>query len=105
VDRRPACSLVLVADVGHGWAAASTDRSRLARMIVWQGSDVLDYRLLPARPVRARPPPSRFRRAPGDEGVLAATVGVQAGGRVVPRNLERFLVATGTTAPAVLSGR
>jgi hypothetical protein len=31
-------------------------------------------------------------------------VGVQAGGRFVPRNLERFLVATGTTAFLAIKG-
>jgi hypothetical protein len=66
-------ALLLVADLGYGWASASTDRSRLARMIVWQGSDVLDYRRFPARPIRAHPPVYRFRRRDDCHRVLTRT--------------------------------
>ena len=71
--------LVLGVDLAYGWAWASTDRSRLARMIVWQDSDVSDYRRFPARPVPTRPPVFRFRQSPAADRVPVATVPVAQG--------------------------
>ena len=54
--------LVVGVDLAYGWAWASTDRSRLARTIVWQESDVSDYR-------GSRPAPSPpARRCSGSAG-------------------------------------
>ena len=47
-------AFVLVAGITYGWAALSTDTSKLARMIVWQGEDVLDFQRFPTRPIEAR---------------------------------------------------
>jgi hypothetical protein len=96
--------LVLGVDLAYGWAWASTDRSRLARMIVWQESDVSDYRRFPARPVPTRPPVFRFRRSPAADRVAVATVPVREGGRLVERDLEGFLRSTGTTAFLAIKG-
>ena len=91
-------------DLAYGSAWASTDRSRLARMIVWQESDVSDYRRFPARPVPTRPPVFRFRRSAAADRVPVATVPVRKGGRLVERDLERFLRSTGTTAFLAIKG-
>ena len=91
-------------DLAYGSAWASTDRSRLARMIVWQESDVSDYRRFPARPVPTRPPVFRFRRSAAADRVPVATVPVRKGGRLVERDLERFLRSTGTTASLAIKG-
>jgi CubicO group peptidase (beta-lactamase class C family) len=91
-------------DLAYGWAWASTDRSRLARMIVWQESDVSDYRRFPARPVPTRPPVFRFRRSPAADRVPVATVPIREGGRLVERDLEGFLRSTGTTVGAAGHG-
>ena len=91
-------------DLAYGWAWASTDRSRLARTIVWQESDVSDYRRFPARPVPTRPPVFRFRRSPAADRLPVATVPVRQGGRLVERDLEGFLRSTGTTAFLAVKG-
>jgi CubicO group peptidase (beta-lactamase class C family) len=96
--------LVLGVDLAYGWAWASTDRSRLARTIVWQESDVLDCRRFPARAVATRPPPFQFRRSVGADRLPAVTVPVRRGGQVVERDLEGFLRSTGTTGFLVLKG-
>jgi CubicO group peptidase (beta-lactamase class C family) len=109
--RRPgrvaAAALLVLAvgvDLAYGWAWASTDRSRLARMIVWQESDVSDYLRFPARPVPTRPPVFRFRRSPAADRLPVATVPVRQGGRLVERDLEGFLRSTGTTAFLAIKG-
>jgi hypothetical protein len=76
----------------------------LARTIVWQDSDVSDYRRFPARAVPTRPPVFRFRRAPGADRVPTVTVPVRHGGRVVERDLEGFLRSTGTSAFLAIKG-
>jgi hypothetical protein len=96
--------LVVGVDLAYGWAWASTDRSRLARTIVWQESDVSDYRRFPARPVPTRPPVFRFRRSPAADRLPVATVPVRQGGRLVERDLEGFLRSTGTTAFLAVKG-
>jgi CubicO group peptidase (beta-lactamase class C family) len=96
--------LVLGVDLAYGWAWVSTDRSRLARMIVWQESDVSDYRRFPARPVPTRGPVFRFRRSPAADRLPVATVPVRQGGRLVERDLEGFLRSTGTTAFLAIKG-
>jgi beta-lactamase family protein len=96
--------LVLGVDLAYGWAWASTDRSRLARTIVWQESDVSDYRRFPARPVPTRPPAFRFRRSPAADRLPVATVPVRQGGRLVERDLEGFLRSTGTEAFLAVKG-
>jgi CubicO group peptidase (beta-lactamase class C family) len=96
--------LVLGVDLAYGWAWASTDRSRLARTIVWQEGDVSDYRRFPARPVPTRPPVFRFRQSPAVGRLPVATVPVRQGGRVVERDLEGFLRSTGTAAFLVIKG-
>jgi hypothetical protein len=96
--------LVLGVDLAYGWAWASTDRSRLARTIVWQESDVLDCRRFPARAVATRPPPYQVRRSVGADRLPAVTVPVRHGGQVVERDLEGFLRSTGTTGFLVLKG-
>ena len=96
--------LVLGVDLSYGWAWASTDRSRLARMIVWQESDVSDYRRFPARSVPNRPPVFRFGRSAAADRLPVATVPVRQGGRLVERDLEGFLRSTGTTAFLAIKG-
>jgi CubicO group peptidase (beta-lactamase class C family) len=96
--------LVLGVDLAYGWAWASTDRSRLARTIVWQESDVSDYRRFPARPVPTRPPAFRFRRSPAADRLPVATVPVRQGGRLAERDLEGFLRSTGTEAFLAVRG-
>jgi hypothetical protein len=96
--------LVLGVDLAYGWAWASTDRSRLARMIVWQESDVSDYRRFPARPVPTRPPVFWFRRSPAADRPPVAIVSIRQGGRLVERDLEGFLRSTGTTAFLAVKG-
>jgi CubicO group peptidase (beta-lactamase class C family) len=96
--------LVLGVDLAYGWAWASTDQSRLARMIVWRACDVSDFRRFPARAVPTRPPVFRFRRSPAADQVPAVTVPVHHRGRLVERDLEGFLRSTGTTAFLVIKG-
>ncbi|MEV2268820.1 serine hydrolase domain-containing protein [Nonomuraea africana] len=96
--------LILLTDAGYGWAARSTDTSTLARMVVWQGSDVLDHQRFPARTVDSRPPAFRFARAPGADRIPAQTVPVRDGGSVTERDLETFLRSTGTTAFIAIKG-
>ncbi|MEV4065812.1 serine hydrolase domain-containing protein [Nonomuraea dietziae] len=96
--------LILLTDAGYGWAARSTDTSTLARMVVWQGSDVLDHQRFPARTVGSRPPAFRFARAPGADRIPAQTVPVRDGGSVTERDLETFLRSTGTTAFIAIKG-
>jgi len=96
--------LVLGVDLFYGWAWTSPDHSRLARTIVWQESDVSDYRRFPARPVPSRPPVFRFRRSAAADQLPVATVPVRQGGRLVERDLEGFLRSTGTTAFLAIKG-
>jgi hypothetical protein len=95
-------AFVLLADITYGWAALSTDTSKLARMIVWQGEDVLDHQRFPARPIEAQPPTFSFRSAPGGYEFPVETVPVREDGGVVERDLEGFLRSTGTLAFLVI---
>lgn len=95
-------NLLGIASPVLGWA--STDRSGLARTIVWQESDVMDYRRFPARPVPTSPPVFHFRRSPAADRLPVTTVPVRQGGRMVERDLAGFLRSTGTTAFLVIKG-
>ncbi|TMR88658.1 serine hydrolase domain-containing protein [Nonomuraea basaltis] len=96
--------LILLTDLSYGWAAASTGSAQWARMVVWQGSDVLDHQRFPARPVRTRQPAFRFLQAPGADRLPVRTVPVQEDGGVVERDLAEFLRSTGTTAFIAIKG-
>ena len=100
---------VVVALAGAGWAGltAATSRSQLARAVVWGESDTDDHRRFPARPVAAGPDRFDLRRPAGGGQVPPAavrTVSVQDGDRRVERDLEQFLVASGTTAFLIVRG-
>jgi CubicO group peptidase (beta-lactamase class C family) len=98
-------AVLALAGVGYGVLAASTSRSQLARAVIWGESDVEDHRRFPARRVAAGPDRFQFHRPPGGSGVPPmGTVEVVEDGRLVQRDLERFLAASDTTAFLILRG-
>ncbi|MEW9555552.1 serine hydrolase domain-containing protein [Nonomuraea sp. NPDC050783] len=90
--------LILLADAVYLWALTATGRSEVARAIVWQDSDVLDYRRLPARTIHRRLPALPLSRGPEPSPPLTVTAD---GGR---RDLDDFLRDTGTTAFIAIKG-
>lgn len=74
----------------YGWALLSTDRSTIARALVWMGSGVGDQQRFPARRIPAGERPSPLPAGPPDPPVehLDAVDG--------DRGLAEFLRDTGT---------
>jgi CubicO group peptidase (beta-lactamase class C family) len=99
--------LLALAAVGYGGLVAATSRSQLARAIVWGESDVDDHRRFPARRVAAGPDRFQFRRPTGRADTPPAPVrrvSVWDDLRLVERDLEPFLAASGTTAFLIVRG-
>ncbi len=82
-------SVVLIVVVVFGWAWLSTDRSSIARAMIWMEADVGDQYRFPSRPIPAREEPSLL---PTDMAIdLPAPAGARGG-------LDGFLRRTDTTA-------
>jgi CubicO group peptidase (beta-lactamase class C family) len=99
--------LLALAAVGYGGLAASTSRSQLARAVLWRESDVDDYRRFPGRRIAAGPDRFGFHQPAAGTQVLPAPVrriSVWDDLRLVKRDLEEFLAATGTTAFLIARG-
>lgn len=95
--------LVLLATaVSVGYA--TTDRSYLPRVLLWQEADVRDYEKFPARVVRTAPPPFAYPTPPAASGgdPRLETVMIERDGRREERALDELLTATGTTAFLVI---
>jgi CubicO group peptidase (beta-lactamase class C family) len=90
-------ALLALAGTTYGGLVAATARSQLARAVLWGESDVQDHARFPARRIAAGPTRFRFSRPAGDSGVPPVrTVEVVEDGRLVRRDLERFLAAGDT---------
>ena len=98
-------ALLALVGMGYGMLAASTSRSQLARAVLWGESDVQDRARFPARRIAAGPTRFRFSRPAGGSNLPPVrTVEVVEDGRLVRRDLEQFLAASGTTAFLIVRG-
>ena len=86
-----AIGLLLVVLGVYGWAALSTDRSTLARALLWMNSDVGDQHRFPARPIPAGEDVSPLR-AGGEVQLVAPGLDADGGDAA----LDGFLRDTGT---------
>jgi CubicO group peptidase (beta-lactamase class C family) len=98
--------LVVLVGVGYGGLVAATSRSQLARAIVWGESDTDDHRRFPARRVAAGPDRFDFHRPAGGQVPPAPVrrISVWDDLRLVERDLEQFLAASGATAFLIVWG-
>jgi CubicO group peptidase (beta-lactamase class C family) len=100
-------ALLALAGTTYGGLVAATARSQLARAIIWGESDVDDHRRFPARRVAAGPDRFGFRQPAAGSQVPPAAVrriSVWDDLRLVERDLEPFLAASGTTAFLIARG-
>lgn len=99
-------ALLLALALTVPFADAATDRSFLARVLLWRDADVGDVDRFPTRPVRASGPGFTFTTAPAADEAdrRLATLPVERDGRVEERGLRAELAATGTTAFLVVHG-
>jgi CubicO group peptidase (beta-lactamase class C family) len=97
-------ALLVLGAMGYGVLAASTSRSQLARAVLWGESDMDDHRRFPARPVAAGPDRFQFRQPAAVPPAAVRRISVRDGDRLVERDLEQFLAASGTTAFLIARG-
>ena len=88
-----AVTVILVVAAVFGWAWLSTDRSTIARALVWMESDVGDQHRFPARPIPAGERASRLP-AGGEAELLAPDLDADSGGAA----LDDLLRETDTDA-------
>lgn len=88
--------VVLISSVLYGVAYLSTDRSQVARALIWGEADVADHQRFPFRIVDNAPPTFMFQRSNGLPETFFTSVDYPDDGSA--KHFEQFLIETGTTA-------